>query len=1353
MARHYIPPDKGEYDNDLTYLNKVARRLNFPTRFMIVRPREPGSNEVGSEDWTFESLESYIERSLLMNHTLLQVWSEVVKINKNIGSDDVIQTYVRLRLGKGDSYDKLLGIANSYWNEFDPNTYTDTDRYLSADDLMRSHRIWLVQFSEYIKEDIKTSEEIAEMHNTLYEERDNSNFLEMSPVRVDSAEFQFFPLYKGQEVHIRDGLDIFNEVVCDEFIPFVQFNYEGEQYRKIFAGKEVNEIKYRDLKDVSTYNNENSFHIILWSGTDPNLVYSSPSISFIKIIWSLETGSLVLEVPLEGNDWKAMIGAAINKIEKAFRVIRMGDYEEITIGGNFSIYDLRLKEIPFADLVLNANLFSYYLYIEESTEMFALRKKINFHYYTLSFIPGQSASTVDVSVTESDGLVGETIILQLPDGSVGSRILTEETPINKFSFKKCDRRVLNQFINIFRVQVLHYKRWEAQIIRSYLDIIPELEGLSTFAQRRAKSRQKKTSNKSKDSREETLIRQLQAVSKDIFSNNYARICQTVDRQPIIIQPEDVESWTSEVIEFKGTQIKKQVIAFPKDPRPGEKILYIGCQGTVNPFPGVRVNTYENKDRYPFLPCCFNKDQTDPNANSHYNEYYRNIPYKPSNKGKKLKGAKILTINRLGNIPVIATDLLKQYVGKIGEIQRMGVNRSPSSLLHCICSAIDDPNYISLNEQAREDYINRLRRWMASKVDPNLLRQELYDSTPEQIRNQLMDTKLFFDPKLYYRAAEEVFNVNIYVFSSIANETKKEEDASEIEIPRNKFFHARPSRTSRPTIVIYKNFGTESDNLVYPQCELIIDYVNHNNAAVKLFGLQMDVLCRDILFSAQETIYINKQVNGVKTHVNLFSAQDFFGLLRSTPKFQYIDTNGKVRAFVLNTKINGGDLRPIYEDITIIVPPSQPENLPNIESNRLPYAHLDIILALFNDNRNGGKNNSGKPSALGNDGVWFSVIDLAEGIYFPIKEVLNGDVLPEFISQLPRGANNPIVPVATINFIERLQKLKKDLSFITQLVAWLFEIWKLTHVVNSDLNGFIKTYIGIYDDTSDNNNMKQGIVERPQSTNLRLDNRDVSVFSSTSTTGRSTIGVNRPPSKDVVPLETNDSSLIYDFSQLPRQVPAYSSVRSALEYLRNRTKGFIMEGQNGELRVRMYSNDFYERINSYLRRYDASTANLKSEARLVVKDYYKYAGDFNRQPYTNVFVGVRDFNTWLTNDRRKPEIFFEIKDSVTSSLANTMEPYLYEDQDKRLFIIQNVVGKTIDRALTVAKIWRDEERNPGAFVEPHDRLYNYVVYEIGINGILIPSGEERGSPGNQLLLLRYNSLKAPQPEYAAMLPIN
>ena len=126
-----------------------------------------------------------------------------------------------------------------------------------------------------------------------------------------------------------------------------------------------------------------------------------------------------------------------------------------------------------------------------------------------------------------------------------------------------------------------------------------------------------------------------------------------------------------------------------------------------------------------------------------------------------------------------------------------------------------------------------------------------------------------------------------------------------------------------------------------------------------------------------------------------------------------------------------------DEVTVIVPSTQPENLPTGEISRVSY---DIAVGVF-----------GEPRAITKtdnmvDGLWYQVLDLEYGIYVPINPT---DVFLE----RKVGPSNPLVEEG-IEVVQRLRKIRRDLETIIQIIIWLFLLSGM------DMASFANKYMSI-----------------------------------------------------------------------------------------------------------------------------------------------------------------------------------------------------------------------------------------------------------------------------------------------------
>ena len=376
-------------------------------------------------------------------------------------------------------------------------------------------------------------------------------------------------------------------------------------------------------------------------------------------------------------------------------------------------------------------------------------------------------------------------------------------------------------------------------------------------------------------------------------------------------------------------------------------------------------------------------------------------------------SKSLSTNGRGYIPKNLEMILNNYSDKPNKdyrFYRYGTTNYPNnSLLHCVCYAVDHPDYINLeDDQSKEIYIMKLRKYIKNKaVEIPLLSQELFDFSDDEIIKLLENDSEFFDPYLLYRAIEEIFNINLYVFTY--------DEKQEIEIPRNKIFHSRPTRLYRPTILIMK---IRAGNNQIPKCELIVDYNEQQLGIIKLFGESMTNICHNFILEKYSDIFvITKDQNEYVGRNNLYYHIDNMEIFNNNIISQFIDNDGKMRAITVN--INN-------KIMTISVPPSQPENVPILS---------DLKLSVFED----VVNIFGIPTGftLENNkinGLWFKVLDLTYGYYVPIFST-ERDKLPLSISI---GPDNPLSFNKT-NVTSRLRKMKRTLNIVTELIKWLYMI--------------------------------------------------------------------------------------------------------------------------------------------------------------------------------------------------------------------------------------------------------------------------------------------------------------------------
>jgi hypothetical protein len=911
-----------------------------------------------------------------------------------------------------------------------------------------------------------------------------------------------------------------------------------------------------------------------------------------------------------------------------------------------------------------------YLYVEENIEPFAFKERLGIHYRSIytdiaeggtvteeAYI--QNSASVSVTLTQKYVAPNQPIEVVDPQtGAVTSYVVDEETPYIHLNISQAEsREVVESFIPIFTLLMVYYRDQRQDVDDEYMESLPQLALLpNLILNKKAKGQTSistivdLTKREVTGQRADSKIQQLRSVAPDLFVENYARRCQE-KLQPIIISPDEIDQWKER---RPGTDAERQIMAFPKD----NPQWYFVCPDDKFPYPGVKYNkNLPNKNQYPYIPCCRPKDQTVAGSNSKYQKYLQNLPADVAICSKKIITRKILPPGRQcrGGLPTAVGGILKRYSPDYMDMVRIGIPRGPNSLLHCVALA-RDADYIGLETlDQKEAFINRIRQRMAETINPAVLKQELYDYEFPEIMELWRDNTKFLDPALFYRGVEELYDVNIYVFIS-QPPTGDEHELGSLEIPRYKIFHSRPIRLNRPTVVILKTVGVDSDTIEYPHCELIVDYNAQTETMVKIFGPQMTEICHSALQNSYQTITSSPLPDGTfETHSNLYYYIDHLDIFGLPARSQMIDANGKMRALTLDLGTS---------QITIATSPSQPENLPL--SNEVVPVPAQTVIDLFGEVTGVTRDLNGRV-----DGFWIPILDLVMGEYISVRPT------PGF-EDIPEGPPNPIVSTQT-NITRRLSRLRRSLNIIVQLIKWLFEIARTQYEITP------ATFVANF------------------------------------------LVMNQTP--------VGDSATYYDLSQIPRRFPVVATVEEGIEVLAPLAPTLFYQNK-----VVMYSPTFADRIAKMLYDFYNIRVGTPPDPPALIANYYENADNFAVVPHAQVFVGENDFKAWLQSLQSSQNYskYYNIRLKIDLSMGTATDPYLYQDPDGSIYLIQNVIGGTRAKALAVADIWNEMKVNIGSDPIPLDDIPIHMIYGLSSAGKITPIDDNTNNQDVFLKLLYYGN---------------
>lgn len=1327
------------FDNEISILHKWGSVFNQPIKYILVRAAEPedtgGIQKIKvTKGLAFEPIANIITTLYRENNTLPQIFQRVSELAPHLNMDELILLIydTLLKLGVGQPQELLPHINQIYSvtqarrlqqreteiqrggdKENERRTPTaqiaPAVRFETVEQLEDASNNWVQQYNTLLDRDREALERIETIHATL-EEREP---LRVSPIKVDGVTVSVSPTIgdTGNPVVPDDGIDIFNDSVPSTEIPYIQYNTDENpvdsvirnKYYKIYRG-ETSELTPNYNKIIPSpikVNKKNMIYLTVW--TDEDDVRKANKDSYSQSQYDLETNRLLITSPITETQNEDVV---IDRVASALPTINLGRRNEVKILGEFYIYDFEISDYSLYDMILNNDLLNTYLYVDEINKSYASKKRLGIRYKSLlgDVEEGDTStgegyitnfSSVNIKLKQFRAPETNSFLEMTPTGPV-KITLPAGTPYVQVRISRADSRdVANQFVEVFRRLMSIYKQNRTSLDDFYRLFIPSLiqgpapeivatplpatvqPGLvtpttpvPTTCRVGPGAPARKTG--------ETKIDRLKELAPDLFVNGYARKCQC-HLQPIIIGPDEVETWKARTFVDPNNQlVDRQIMEFPRD---NVRFLFV-CPDDKNPYPGVKANKdLSNKDLYPYIPCCFRKNQMDPTTKSKYNQYYRGIKKETpaqAKTGHKIRGNRILEMNRVGSFPKHIEDLIRRYSEEVVDIVRMGVPRSVNSLIHCVLMALDVPDYMRLaTAEEKEEYTIRVRQHILGAIQMAIFKQELYDFTGEEIQEQIADPTNFFDPQLYYRSLEELFNINIYTF--VPASAKEEETGGHLEIPRHKVFHSRPQRAQRPTVVIYKHLGATSDALDYPQCELIVDYDEENRTAIKVFGLDMTELLHSTLLATMKTITWSIQSppesespNDLVARANIYSLVDFYFLTGRRAKSQILDDYGKMRGLIFPT---------VYGDMTMSFPSSQPENL--------PIATDPVIVSVEN-----AVEVFGEPAGITItpdqmvNGLWYTVMDIMFGVYVPIQPT------KRFFEKVV-GPPNPI-STSGVNAVNRTRNLYRTLDFILQLVRWLFVIAQVTATI------------------------------QPNGTRIPvLPEEFASQYFAVDTD---------PPF---------ESATYYQLQDIPRKLPVVNSVEAGINIMSPlaptlfRDQRIIMYNQNFSDKIIGKLQEFYL-LASPLPitpiAPDAVGADWKIPTEL--EGIYSDASDFRQQPSVAIFVGERDLATWLASINRPSYSSILIKDKLDISYGLLDEPYIYLSPDGKIYLIQNVQGGSFVRAITVAYLWLTNKINMGPQAPPYtaDTPVN-VVYTISPAGTAsVQTNNSMGSPVYLQLLL-------------------
>ena len=1264
----------GTYITKITAFYLAAGKFSVP-RTQIIRITQ--KDEFEDAEFTtinneiFTTLEFYLTRNDIDLEELFEImFEEQTNFNDKIQKIDIFWMWYFVRKPVKEDFKvnaKKLGLDVSF------------DQ--ASSELLARQQIWEIQADITFKnaKKIENAYELMQKQEEFFNNGTKDSYYS-EDITIISSHFIFHPRYiDGSEILVDHGLYIFDTAVVKEDVPFIQYRSKTQNYYKIH---ELKEGTYRDYEKIKLKTSDESNKLYVnFLDIPAQIQIEDKPVDIIlpgfTLVYSFANGELNIEIPGKQETAELVRESTIQRVLEVFPLLDLGQSNETKIRGTFRIFEMRYDEISLAHAILNEEPLSLFLFLEEKTVAQCFKARTDIYFRPLfdeEYGPDKEekktyvSSPFTVSFALKNKVLEKAEVIRIRGSDQVLRLPSKTEYLHVTVTEAKDIPKLEHFMHFIHGFLGLYSKYRETYFSIYEDAFPNLS--------------LRTGHEEEEEIKQTPTYSLFDLTKqvpDLFVSNVGRRCT---KHPKIIEPQDYKKWEETLTK---TGEKRQIMMFPKkNPK-----AYV-CPSKDAPYPGLVIvpQSGEVYKKYGgFVPCCFAKDKgvrTGKRASrvngkeTNYTAwFYNREPPKPKHTGITV-GKRVSTEGGLKRIPIhleqllakgtadpeiIHTSMLVIDEDKPGLFLREGVPISRNSILHALFIAGEDEIYLESNSEEREEKIRNTRKILAESVNPNLLKQELYDLTNSEITQLLADSDVFLNPALFYRALEEIFDVNIFVLLP-----EPDDITGNIQIPRNKQFHIRSLRKDRKTVILYMHLGSEFDIAEFPQCELIIYQDRAKNTETSIFDNTMTQILYDTLMEKAGTITWRgfREDFGVvrKMEENIYSVIDYEKLFEEKHcklHSQHIDAQGKMRA--LEITYSG-------REFVAVCMPSQPINLKTMNSDKLtqPYLiSLDLVSKLF-DEFVICDNQDRIP------GVFCTVQGIKECVFIPceIGENVNKASIfsPLFTPASPTEISSEISTALRVsNIIVQLVKFCFEIFVIHRETTLTFDAGYIISPEEQNVEDFINSYIEKLDEESVainyyNIDELKPILPKVLSTTdaLRViyENTQNLVVASRVNKEREVLST--------LPLQSNINEE-YKFSFTADLI---SKVRNILTWYNEVLSGTVM------------TYDLDAEPNKYFDNY---------YIRSILNNFYTRSSDFLLSEHTFVFIGDDDFNSWLSGIIGGPASD-KIRDIVTKIYPPKYRyPYFFRDlNDNTISLVQNLETTNKEEAIE-KQLELSQEKNP------------------------------------------------------------
>lgn len=730
---------------------------------------------------------------------------------------------------------------------------------------------------------------------------------------------------------------------------------------------------------------------------------------------------------------------------------------------------------------------------------------------------------------------------------------------------------------------------------------------------------------------------------------------------------------------------------------------------------------------------------------------------------------------LAVLPIGISALLSSYSKSLYRMRYISTS-SPNSFIDCICGAIADPYYagtkeVSIPESCPEIfwsldgqkintsikrilYTKLLRYRMATELNLEVLRQEFPNINLEVIQKKLLNFDEYFPANIYYRLAEEFFNINIYLFSFVpilavptiskVKEAKSTVDDGLMCISDHTSIAVRTYRPYRNTIGILLNNKNATRQI---QCELIVESISGLSMSIRtLFDNRFNDLCYLKYIALVSSISWNYTTSSeIYSYDYRLTSKSILRMFNDfEPVSQYIDETGKMKRINFAYR---DDVCPIniFEQkvslpvlmFTICLPGFQPENLPFnsdvylVDSSFITALMVDSPIGRTADERNL------------TTGLWYSSDTAKFAFYFPV-------IATDKYLSLPIGPEQYYARNDNSN-ISTLVTLQRKANIFSNILKYLFNLYR-RNIVADYIEG---EKVDIMLDTTFKKRGDKAVPRDNRKAILRVNKGERAGLQITEESV-----VRDFIQKYFLVLESDlNSNNYYDFSQIPRKFPDVKSVDEAIAFYENyapnafrKDKIIILNQKLSEQFVNLLYDFYYQNADD-------------TELPVFLNKYYFSESDYVSSRNNIVFLNEFLYGRWFKSVTAG--IQYAKRIHTTIQYYSTFDTYIYAMQlpnkIEKHYIIQRVDNDNDYTALTVALIWQQTRINVGHNIPKQyitltsysAELPNFLIWGIDTNMHIVPHIDGRSNREEKCVEILYfgKFAEGSEKRYAAMLPLD